>query len=392
MSVLMISPTPTHPPDAGNRARIFRLAEEIRDLGGDPFFLHYGMEASDLEAMRDYWGERLCHVPPGASPFPRGGRREAIRARFRKRSFPAPLDVDAWCAPELEEAARRLHAVHRFQVVWIEYVFLSKVLCGFDASVLKVVDTHDVFAERYEMMRTRQMDPEWFYTDRETERKGLARADRVVAIHEKDAASFRALGLPRVVTIGHFPRIRPTRGIPPGKRILFVASGNSNNLRAWKDFAAGTLGLIEKRLPDAAILVAGKICPGIPETRLCKKVGWVEDLGALYGSAALAINPEIFGTGLKIKTLEPLACGCPVVTTPAGIRGLEEAKGRGILVGRTPAEFAEGVERLATRPSFREEQSRAAADFVTEYLRRNRRGLSDLLNEARSSGPGGCSP
>ena len=401
MRVLMISPTPTHPQDAGNRARIFHLAEELRRLGCDLSFLYYAMEDADIEAMREYWGERLYVLLGSAKTRRRRVRRNDSRARLKNwlggfgvggtLTTAAPMNVDAWGAPDLEEAARRLHAAHEFQVIWIEYVFLSKVLCGFDGSVLKVVDTHDVFSRRYAMMRSREMDPEWFYTSPEMEKKGLARADRVVAIHEKDAASFRALGLPGVVTIGHFARIRPSQGIPPRNRILFVGSHNSSNLKSWDQFMNTILGLIEKRLPETEIRVAGKICQRIPGDPRYEKLGRVEDLGPLYGWATLAINPEICGTGLKIKTLEPLAYGCPVVTTPAGITGIEGAEGRGILVGRTPGDFAECVERLMSRPSFREEQRRAGLDFMRDYLQRNRQGLAALLAEAGSAEQRECS-
>ncbi len=392
MSVLMVSATPTHPPDAGNRARIFRLAEELRSLGGDPFFLYYGTEPADLGAMRAFWGERLCVVPAKAGPKPPRGRWNALAARLGKRPSPGPVDVDAWCAPDLEEAALRLHTTHRFRIIWVEYVFLSRVLCRFDGSVLKVIDAHDVFSERYEMIRRGVMDPEWFFTTLEMERKGLARADRVVAIQEKDASSFRAMGLPRVLTIGHFPRVRPAPGGLPRNRILFIASDNSGNVRTWDHFVRTMLGPIGKRLPDASVLVAGKICRRIPDSPRYERLGRVEDLGTLYGSATLAINPEVCGTGLKIKTLEPLAHGCPVVATPAGIRGIEEAEGRGILVGGTPGEFVEALERLMTRPSLRDEQRRAGLDFIGDYLRRNRQGLSDLLEAARPPEPKECSP
>jgi len=288
--------------------------------------------------------------------------------------------------------ALRLHAAHRFRTVWVEYVFLSKVLDGFSPSVLKVIDAHDVFSERFAMMRAGELEPEWFYTDPEAERKGLARADRVVAIQDRDAAAFIAMGLARVTTIGHFPAVRPAPGKPAPGRILYVASDNSGNVKAWDHFVRTMLTPIGERLPDASIQVAGKICRRIPESPRCVKLGPVEDLGSRYGSAVLAVNPEILGTGLKIKTIEALAHGCPVVTTPAGIRGLEEAEGCGILLARTPEEFADGVAKLMTRSAFRDEQSRSALAFADRYLRRNREALSRLLAGTAPSGPGEESP
>lgn len=383
LRILMVSPTPTHPQDAGNRSRIFRLAEELRGLGNELFFLYYGTEPADLDEMRTYWGSRLVIRPSrGKAPnSPRTRLEEAIRKIGAGDILPSrgPDGVDDWYGPGLGRTAARFHSREKFQVVWIEYVFLSKTLDVFDSSVLKIIDTHDVFSRRFEEMTARGIKPEWFTTTPEMEKMGLARADGVVAIQERDAEFFRALGLPRVETIGHFIKPRPPQGRPPRNRIVYVASDNSINLKAWESFSDEVLGGIEERLPGTSIRVAGRICRRIPDSPRYEKLGVAEDLDALYAPATLAVNPATWGTGLKIKTLEPLAFGRPVVTTPVGIQGLEGAENRGILVGRTPGEYLEHIERLLTRPGYWEEQQRAGRAFLTDYLRRNRRRLSDLM-------------
>jgi hypothetical protein len=266
-------------------------------------------------------------------------------------------------------------------MVWVEYVFLSKILEAFDSSVIKVIDTHDVFSNRHKMMMAQGIRPEWFYTTPAMERKGLERADVIIAIHEHDAEAFKAMGLSQVVTIGHFIRIHPPKGVPPRNKIPFIGSDNSINLRAWEYFAEQVLGRIEERIPGTSIQVAGKICKRIPTSPRYQKLGVVEDLRLLYESTTVAINPVIMGTGLKIKTIEPLAYGCPVVTTPQGIQGIEEARYRGILVGQTPMEFAECIEQLLGQPSFWEEQRRLARVALSDYVRRNEQRLSVLLHE-----------
>ncbi len=384
LRILMVSPTPTHPQDAGNRARIFRLAEEIRGLGNELSFLYYGTEPADLDEMRAYWGQRLVIQPSrGKAPnSPRTRLEETLQKIGMGDILPSrsPSGVDDWYGPGLGKAAARLHSRERFQVVWIEYVFLSKTLDVFDSSVLKIIDTHDVFSRRFEEMTARGIKPEWFTTTPEMEKIGLARADGVVAIQERDAEFFRALGLPRVETIGHFIRPQASQGPPPRNGIVYIASDNSINVKAWESFADEVLGGIEEKLPGTSIRVAGRICRRIPDSPRYEKLGVAEDLDALYASATLAVNPASWGTGLKIKTLEPLAYGRPVVTTPVGIQGLEAAENRGILVGRTPGEYLEHVERLLTRPPYWEEQRRAGQAFLSDYLERNRRRLSDLMD------------
>src|SRR3990172_11022935 len=63
MRVLLVSPTPSHPPNAGNRVRILALATAIRNMGHQVHFAYISMENSDEEAMANYWG-------PGYHPIP----------------------------------------------------------------------------------------------------------------------------------------------------------------------------------------------------------------------------------------------------------------------------------------------------------------------------------
>ena len=52
--------------------------------------------------------------------------------------------------------------------------------------------------------------------------------------------------------------------------------------------------------------------------------GVVEDLAAYYRDARVVINPSVAGTGLKVKTVESIAYGRPIVTFPHGVEGIGE--------------------------------------------------------------------
>ena len=43
--ILVISPTPTHPQNAGNRIRIYNLVSNLKELGHDVHFLYEGRES-----------------------------------------------------------------------------------------------------------------------------------------------------------------------------------------------------------------------------------------------------------------------------------------------------------------------------------------------------------
>jgi glycosyltransferase involved in cell wall biosynthesis len=77
--------------------------------------------------------------------------------------------------------------------------------------------------------------------------------------------------------------------------------------------------------------------PGIHVT------GTVEDVRPYYCRAAVSVAPYRYGEGTKLKVLEAMACGVPVVTTRIGCQGINVQDGEDICVVETAEAFAEGV-------------------------------------------------
>lgn len=399
IKTLMISPAPTHPQDAGNRIRIFQLAEQLRAEGCDLHFAYYDHEAGggDFSGMRRYWGEKVVFLSNGKhnslsrsrNIFQRG-RDRILKKQARVDGSPSnaagePLSIDVWNKKKFDNILLNLHSRLHFQMVWIEYVFLSGILSRFDSSIVKVIDTLDVFTDRHKMFSAHRISPEWFYTNRENEKVGLSRSDYVIAIKEKDAEFFRGMGLPNVIPIGHlFPAPPLAEDYSGETDVLFMGSDNAGNLAAWRYFADILLDRIKERLPRISIQVAGRICGRIPDSPDYGKLGMVSDINKIYRSVKVAINPVTFGTGLKIKVIEPLAFGRPVVTTPKGIEGLEDAQDRGVLVGGTPEEFVDHLVSLLKEPSIYSRQRDMGYQYYCRYQAQNKQRLKNLLTEVRN--------
>ena len=75
-------------------------------------------------------------------------------------------------------------------------------------------------------------------------------------------------------------------------------------------------------------------------------VGFVANLESLYDTAVGMIAPVVGGTGVRIKILEGLRAGLPIVTTPDGAAGLSLNDGEQALIASDPDAFAERVARL----------------------------------------------
>jgi glycosyltransferase involved in cell wall biosynthesis len=85
----------------------------------------------------------------------------------------------------------------------------------------------------------------------------------------------------------------------------------------------------------------------------------------MYASAHVVINPQVSGTGLKIKSVEAISAGCAVVMNAAGADGIEEGIGTAFLVAADWAEFARDVLRILADDALRLSLERSASRFAS---------------------------
>jgi glycosyltransferase involved in cell wall biosynthesis len=102
----------------------------------------------------------------------------------------------------------------------------------------------------------------------------------------------------------------------------------------------------------------------------------------IYNMVDCMINPVFVGGGLKIKTLEALAYGKPIVSTKEGSVGIGEEGENGIVVARSRLEFIEGLMQMVYEPNFvgnliQQGYKTIKEQFSTESCYKS---LIDLLN------------
>jgi polysaccharide biosynthesis protein PslH len=236
--------------------------------------------------------------------------------------MPGVWGLDDWCPPFLADVVSRLHRLGRHDAVLVHYVWMSRVLEGIGAGALRVLDTHDLFGDRHLAAREQGIDPSWFFTTREEEARGLARADLVLAIQEAEAAALRERSAAPVLTLGHMPPLRflAADGSAPPPRATFGYLGSAN---PWNVASVRALDAALAEAPDLPWLLAGQIARR--DLRLRSRpvlLGPVRDAGDFYRAVECVLNPMAGGTGLKIKTVEALAAGLPVLGTRDAFAGL----------------------------------------------------------------------
>jgi glycosyltransferase involved in cell wall biosynthesis len=94
--------------------------------------------------------------------------------------------------------------------------------------------------------------------------------------------------------------------------------------------------------------------------------GFVEDIDPLYERAAVCIVPLRAGSGVRVKILEALAAGVPVVSTSVGADGLELVPGTHLLIADEPRAFADALLSLLASPERRAALAAAGRARVLE--------------------------
>lgn len=132
------------------------------------------------------------------------------------------------------------------------------------------------------------------------------------------------------------------------RRLVFAgALTYGPNLEAMRWFVGDILPRVRKLAGDVELLITG-VAPreGMPIGPGVRPTGWVEDVRAVVASAAVSIAPVRHGSGTRLKILEAMALGTPVVATSKAAEGLEVVDGEHLLLADDAATFAAQTVRL----------------------------------------------
>lgn len=165
------------------------------------------------------------------------------------------------------------------------------------------------------------------------------------------------------------PRKAVQMGTPP--RILFVGT------MSWFPNADGAVWfydrvfrLLRARHPGLVFDIVGRD-PGPRLERLradaaVRLTGRVDDTAPYLDAADAAVVPLRVGGGLRIKILELLAAGVPLVTTTVGCEGIPVTHERELLIADGEEAFGQAVSRLLSDEVLRRTLSENAVRFVRE--------------------------
>lgn len=276
---------------------------------------------------------------------------------------------------------RFLAEVRRYQpdLVLCEYLSLAALFDAITASTiptqrqpLKLIDTHDVLSQRHaESTRTGLVS--WLPVSAENELRWVAKFDLALAIRDADAHFFRkALPAERVIVVGH-PALQSPKASVVAEECRFgiLAGAGEPNLRGVHWLLESIWPAVVAAMPEATLTIAGNLGARLKATpsygseliehiraqintaQRVQVCGTVERLEDFYQGIDVGLNPVDIDSGLKIKSIETIGFGRPLITHLAGSIASQVPRGVQHLA-TTPQEFIEAM------LSFREKQVRLA--------------------------------
>ena len=199
--------------------------------------------------------------------------------------------------------------------------------------------------------------------------------DAIVPISEPDLRWFRA-----VAPAGKPLLLSETGAAFPGYiseqdetkfRVGFIGALNwQPNMRGLKWFTDHVWPVVCKALPAATLHIAGRGAPARrPAWLRGGNINWlgeVDDARQFMASVNVMIAPLFAGSGLRIKIIEAMSIGRPVVATPVAVNGIPAVHGRELFIADDISSFSSALLSLLNDPRLRKSTGEAAVALVKE--------------------------
>jgi polysaccharide biosynthesis protein PslH len=355
-----------YPPTSGKRIRTLNLTLRLAKRHRLTYICHRNADPEEARRAAAFLAERGVEtvVVPRSVPSKSG---PAFYARLAANLFsPLPYSVASHTSRRLRSALLH-HAATRpvdlWHCEWTPYAESLQAVPG--RRVVVAHNVESVIWRRYyeterRTLRRWYVGRQWRKFER-FERRALAEADRTIAVSDVDAERFRKdFGLTQVDVVENgvdTAYFRPeAAGRRPG-RLLFLGSLD------WRPNLDGVARLLDDVFPavraaepDATLDLVGRNPPAWLRRWAAESPGValhadVPDVRPFLAECSLMVVPLRIGGGSRLKILEALAAGVPVVSTRVGAEGLCLEPGRDLTVTEDTDDLAAALVAAVRSPA-----------------------------------------
>jgi glycosyltransferase involved in cell wall biosynthesis len=358
--ILFLSRWFPFPPDNGSKIRIYHLIEQlVKHFTVD--LISFTEEDCSIDQVKSM--ERLCRkiVPVQYKPF-----RRDDPGSFSGFFSSYPRSVVASYKPEMDLAISSLIQSEYYDVLIASQIDMARYTVNRNVPVkileeLELMAIFEHFSKETNPLRRIRYGLTWNKLIRYIRRiQANFQAFTVVSQPEKSIlAGLRKIYLPiDIIPNGVETGSFRSRSDPDPNILIFPGSMTyPPNYRAMKYFVQEVFPRIRNDTPQVQLFITGNYhdvditdfmnTPGVILT------GQVPDIRSEIERAWVCVVPILSGGGTRLKILEAMVSGTPVVSTAKGAEGLDFSPNIDIYIADDPASFAEATLKLIHSPEER---------------------------------------
>jgi polysaccharide biosynthesis protein PslH len=379
-----------YPPTSGKRIRILNLVKHLARRHRITLLCHQNRDADELRLATDYLhshGIETVTVQRQKESGPSAFQKSRFCARLALNLLsPVPYSVQWNECRRLQAAVRRYAADHAVDIWQCEWAPYATALAGIPGACWAMMahDIQSLIWERYTQSETNSLK-RWYIRQqwhkyRQYEQRIFGEAALTITVTEQDAARASSMFAARRtavvdngVDVAYYQAAGHSNGHERNPNdILFL--GNlawRANLDAVRLLLDEIFPMVLTAAPSARLCIVGRQPPKwlIQRARLSRNVELHPDVPDvrpfLYRCGAMAV-PLRIGGGSRLKILEALATGLPVVSTQIGAEGLRLRPGVHFVQADHPHEMAQALIQWIRSPESTRELARAGELVVAE--------------------------
>jgi glycosyltransferase involved in cell wall biosynthesis len=369
MEVLLLTQVLPYPPDSGPKIKTWNVVKYLaRTHAVTLASFVRGDQSRDVEPLKRYC--RAVHTVPLT-------RNSICDGLAMARSFAV---AEPWMMlrddrAEMRALVARLCTENRFAVAHADQLNMAQYAARV-SGVVKVLDAHNALWLLYKRLAaTMSAGPKQWLLERDWqllksyEGRLVRDFDVVLAVSDEDKAALQAAAgqarditvIPIAVDVDEIPMVQRAPGAnhllhigtmywPPNiDGMLWFVNEVYPHIRAVTPGV--TLNVLGARPPQELLALNG-------DGRGVNIMGYVADPKPYLEQAGVFIVPLRAGGGMRVKILEALSHGLPLVTTSLGCEGIAVEHGRQVLIADTPEDFAHACLRLLNDRVFAEQLGR----------------------------------
>ncbi|MCX2495844.1 glycosyltransferase [Pedobacter sp. PF22-3] len=282
---------------------------------------------------------------------------------YQNKAWFFPLQFPELVTLRFKRAFKKILKKNNYDYIMINYASWATLVADnpYTKNAIKVIDTHDfITAQLQRKVNIGQSFKE--------EIRRISLFDIALAISVEEQYIFSQFCKSKVVLAPMMLDRPEILHSVKGRTfdLIYVASDNIHNQKSASWFFKEVYPLLPAHVQ---ICIIGQINEHLSiKAPNITSVNFVEDLSAYYLNAKVALCPMLTGTGTKIKVIEALSYGIPVVCNTRGIDGLIDKTNNGCLVSDDAIEFKNNIMQLLTDASaYRKQAENALATFNLNY-------------------------